>query len=96
MELLNDGKVFYPAELEAISQATRSVHIEAFIFHPGEVGERFVTCVAEAGTRGGEGEGGYRCCLGSFPTPERFFQPLRMPAEKCSGISRWASPPSSG
>src|SRR4051812_6171794 len=35
VEVLSDGKVFYPAELEAIGRAVRSVHIEAFIFHPG-------------------------------------------------------------
>lgn len=76
VELLSDGKVFYPAELEAIRQATHSIHIEAFIFHPGAVGERFIDALAER-ARAGVKVKIVIDAVGSFPTPERFFQPLR-------------------
>ena len=44
---LKDGERFYPAELEAIAHARESIHLEAFIFHEGEIARKFVDALAE-------------------------------------------------
>jgi cardiolipin synthase len=75
-EVLSDGAHFYASELAAIAAARTSVHIEAFIFHPSAVGDRFVAALAECGKRGVavrvivDG-------IGSFPTPDSYFDPIR-------------------
>jgi cardiolipin synthase len=75
VELLSDGKVFYEAELQAIARATRSIHLEAFIFHPGRIGERFRDALIER-SRAGVAVKVVVDAIGSLPTPKRFFQPL--------------------
>ena len=50
VEVLTNGTQFYEAELSAIGAARRSVHIEAYIFHPGLMADRFL----EALTAGDE------------------------------------------
>ena len=75
-EVLHDGESFYASELAAIAAAQRSVHVEAFIFHPSTVGDRFVIALAERARRGVE----VRVmvdAIGSFPTPDRYFDPIR-------------------
>src|SRR6185503_13553643 len=37
IEVLTNGEVFYEAELEAISRASHSVNIEAYIFQKGKI-----------------------------------------------------------
>jgi cardiolipin synthase len=75
VELLSDGKVFYEAELLAISRSTRSVHLEAFIFHPGRIGERFLDALIER-AKAGIAVKVVVDAVGSLPTPKRFFAPL--------------------
>ena len=87
VELLADGKTFYPAELKAIGRAAHSVHVEAFIFDPGEVGDRFLRALVEAARRGVRVKVVVDA-IGSRPTPDRFFQPLR----EAGGQVRWYQP----
>ena len=52
LALLNNGDEFYPAMLEAIAKAERSITIEAYIFWAGEIGLQFANALAAAGQRG--------------------------------------------
>jgi cardiolipin synthase len=75
-EVLHDGASFYASELAAIAAARQVVHIEAFIFHSGAVGDRFVAALADAARRGVR----VRVivdAIGSFSTPDRYFDPIR-------------------
>ena len=49
---LNNGDEFYPAMLEAIAAAERSITIEAYIYWAGEIGMRFANDLAAAARRG--------------------------------------------
>jgi cardiolipin synthase len=87
VEPLIDGKCFYEAELAAIAQATKSVHLEAFIFHPSAIGDRFLQALVDRAKSGVK----VRVVLdavGSFPAPNRYFQPLR----QAGGELRWYQP----
>src|SRR6185503_10396694 len=44
--ILNNGDEFYPAMLEAIRGAKRSITMEAFIYWKGDVGMRFARAIA--------------------------------------------------
>jgi cardiolipin synthase len=46
IQILNNGDEFYPAMLEAIEEAQRSVTIEAYIYWAGEIGKRFARALA--------------------------------------------------
>jgi cardiolipin synthase len=75
-EVMHDGASFYASELAAIAAAQRTIHIEAFIFHPSIAGDRFVAALAEAARNGAQ----VRVlvdAIGSFPTPDRYFDPIR-------------------
>ena len=50
--ILTDGPTFYPAMLEAIRGATRSVNMECYIFHNGRVGEQFIEALSERARAG--------------------------------------------
>lgn len=52
LQLLNNGDRFYPAMLEGIEQAERSITIEAYIYWAGDIGMRFATALAAAAQRG--------------------------------------------
>jgi cardiolipin synthase len=52
MQVLVNGDVFYPAELQAIAQAQRSVNIEAYIFHRGEVADKYIAALTERARAG--------------------------------------------
>ena len=52
VEVLTDGKVFYEAQLAAIRAARTSVHLEAFIFHPSEIGDRYLAALTERAQAG--------------------------------------------
>jgi cardiolipin synthase len=54
IEVLTNGNQFYEAELNAIHQARRSVHLEAYIFKEGEVTGRFLKALAERARAGVE------------------------------------------
>jgi len=74
--VLTDGEAFYQAELAAIRSASASVHIEAFIFHRSEIGDRFVTALTER-ARAGVAVRVVVDAIGSFPTPDSYFAGLR-------------------
>jgi cardiolipin synthase len=40
--VFTNGVAFYPAMLQAISQATRSINLELYIFQPGRIADQFV------------------------------------------------------
>ena len=87
VEVLTNGEVFYEAELAAIRAARKSVHIVAFIFHPGEIGDRFLAALTERAQAGAT----VRVlvdAIGSFPTPDRYFATLRA----AGGIVAWYQP----
>ena len=50
--LLNNGDRFYPAMLESIDKAERSITIEAYIYWAGEIGLQFANALAAAAERG--------------------------------------------
>jgi cardiolipin synthase len=45
--VLNNGDAFYPAMLDAICAARRSITMEAYIYWKGEIGNRFAEALAE-------------------------------------------------
>lgn len=52
LELLNNGDRFYPAMLEAVQNAERSITIEAYIYWAGEIGLTFARALAERASKG--------------------------------------------
>ncbi|HET8648451.1 MAG TPA: phospholipase D-like domain-containing protein [Gemmatimonadales bacterium] len=54
VEPLSNGDVAYPAMLQAIENAERSVALASYIFERGQAGDRFVGALAEAAARGVE------------------------------------------
>ncbi|MBI4477083.1 MAG: cardiolipin synthase B [Acidobacteria bacterium] len=50
--ILKDGSSFYPAMVEAIAAATRSVNLESYIFKRGEIAGRFIEALID---RAGQG-----------------------------------------
>lgn len=75
-QVLTNGKAFYDSELEAIGSARQSIHIEAFIFHPSEVADRFIKALEERAFAGVA----VRLvidAIGSALTPEAYFSRLR-------------------
>ena len=87
IKLLNDGKNFYQAELAAMAQAKLSIHLEAFIFHPSTIGDRFLDVLIER-ARGGVEVKIVVDAIGSFPTPKRYFAKLK----EAGGEVRWYQP----
>lgn len=54
IEVLTNGNRFYEAQLAAIRSAAHTVNLEAYIFHPGDIAERFrdaLAAQARAGVR---------------------------------------------
>lgn len=87
VEVLTGGAEFYGRELEAIAAAQGSVHLEAYIFHPSGIGDRFIRALAERAAAGVK----VRVvvdAIGSMETPERYFDPLR----KAGGEIQWYQP----
>jgi cardiolipin synthase len=52
IEVLTNGNCFYEAQLTAIGEAKQSINLEAYIFHRGDIGRRFVEALADR-ARGG-------------------------------------------
>lgn len=46
IDILNNGDQFYPAMLEAIGQARRTITFEAYIYWAGEIGRKFAEAIA--------------------------------------------------
>jgi len=76
VEVLTDGRTFYPSELAAIGGARRSVHVESFVFRPGRISKRFLEALTERARAGVE----VRLivdAIGSFPMRHASFSALR-------------------
>jgi cardiolipin synthase len=54
VEILTNAARFYPSMLQAIRDARTSVNLEAYIFQPGVIGERFVDALVERARAGVE------------------------------------------
>ena len=85
--MLKGGEVFYEAELQAIRQAKHSIHLEAFLFHPSPIADRFVEAFTER-ARAGVQVKIVLDTIGSWPTPNRYFRGLRA----AGGIVKWYQP----
>jgi cardiolipin synthase len=45
--VFTNGAEFYPAMLDTIRSATRSVHVECYIFQPGRIADQFIEALSE-------------------------------------------------
>ena len=52
LQVLTNGDSFYPAELEAIRGASRSINLEAYIFQKGDISRQYVQALAERAKAG--------------------------------------------
>jgi cardiolipin synthase len=52
VDLLNNGREFYPAMLDAIRGAEASITVEAYIYWAGEIGRQFAAALAERSQAG--------------------------------------------
>src|SRR5918995_351593 len=52
VEVLTNGAQFYPAMRDAILQATGSVNLEAYIFHPGEAADMLIDAMVARAREG--------------------------------------------
>jgi cardiolipin synthase A/B len=52
IDILTNGASFYPAMLDAIRGATRSINLEAYIFQPGEIADQFVEALSDRARHG--------------------------------------------
>jgi cardiolipin synthase A/B len=52
VEVLTNGNCFYEAQLAAIRSGEHTIHLEAYIFHRGEIGKRFASALAERARAG--------------------------------------------
>jgi len=84
VDVLTNGNCFYEAELNGIRSAKRTIHLEAYIFHRGEIGQRFVEAMTERAVAGVK----VRIVIdfiGSFSTRKHYFKPLI----KAGGSVKW-------
>jgi cardiolipin synthase len=51
-EVLTNAGQFYPAMLDAISKAERSINMECYIFRPDEIGRKFMAAMMERARAG--------------------------------------------
>ena len=73
---LKNGVEFYPAYLKAIRRAKHAVNLEFYQYQPGQIGDEILAALAERAANGVE----VRVivdALGSFDTPNSYFDPLR-------------------
>ena len=52
VEIFTDGPQFYPAMLEAIRGATRSINMELYIFQPGKIADQFIAAISDRARHG--------------------------------------------
>lgn len=76
VDVFTNGGQFYPAMLEAIRTATKSVNLECYIFEPGVIGRQFIDALSDGAARG------VRVtvvldAIGSFGTWRQLSGPLR-------------------
>ena len=93
VRLLRDGAENYPAWLDAIASARRTVHIENYIIRADAVGQRFAAALA-AKAREGVAVRLLYDWMGCLTTPRRFWRGLRRAGVevRCSNPPRLESP----
>ena len=74
-EVLTNGPSFYPAELDAISSARRSVDLEAYIFDKGSIGSQYLDALTERAHAGVQ-VNVVLDAFGSHDVHRGFFKPL--------------------
>jgi cardiolipin synthase len=52
VEIYTNGSEFYPAMIEAIRSATRSVNMECYIFQPGRIADQFIDALSDRARKG--------------------------------------------
>jgi cardiolipin synthase A/B len=52
VRIYTNGSEFYPAMLEAIRNATRSVNMECYIFQPGRIADQFIEVLSDRAQKG--------------------------------------------
>jgi cardiolipin synthase len=75
MEVLTNGEQFYPAVMEAMRRATRSINVEAYIFEKGEVTRELLDIMTDR-ARAGVKVNLVIDAIGSFTTWNRYFRDL--------------------
>jgi cardiolipin synthase len=75
LEVFTNGESFYPAELEAIRAARRSVNLENYIFQTGEIARQVVEALTER-ARAGVRVNVVLDALGSLSTSDSYFREL--------------------
>ncbi len=88
LTVLTNGPSFYPAELEAIRGATRSVNLEAYIFAKGEIARQYVEALTDR-AKAGVKVNVVIDAFGSAGTGKRFFASLL----NAGGKVRWYNGP---
>lgn len=88
LEVLKNGPSFYPAELEAIRGAQKSVNLEAYIFAKGEIANQYLQALTERAAAGVK-VNMVIDAFGSAGTTKSFFKPL----ENAGGRVRWYNGP---
>jgi cardiolipin synthase len=76
VEVLKNAREFYPAELEAIKAAERSIQLEFYEFRAGDVGDRMLRALTER-ARAGVAVHVVVDAIGSFGTADSTFAELR-------------------
>lgn len=87
VEVLRDGRRIYEVELDTISRAHRSIHLEVYVFRRSRIADRLLGVLAERARAGVQ----VRLTLdaaGSWPTSTRYFQDL----ERAGGQVAWYQP----
>ena len=75
LEVLTNGPSFYPAELDAIRNASQSVNIEAYIFQRGKIADQYLAALTER-ARAGVRVNLVLDAFGSAGTTKRYLAPL--------------------
>jgi len=76
IDVLENGEKFYEAEIDAMRGAKRSVNIEAYIFHRGQVTRRVLEVLTDR-ARAGVHVNLVIDALGSVSTPKHYFKALK-------------------
>jgi cardiolipin synthase len=87
IEVLTNGACFYEAQLKAIAAAQRTINLEAYIFHKGDITRRYVEALTERARSGVE----VKLTLdyiGSFSIFRSYFKDL----EAAGGRVEWYHP----
>lgn len=88
VEVLTDGPCFYEAELAAIAAARKSINLEAYIFHKGDITRRYVEALADR-ARAGVDVKLTLDYIGSFSTFRSYLKELT----EAGGRVEWYHPP---